>query len=327
MIGAAPQLTPTAGRTRLQKIRPSVSEAIDLARARGKIASGTGVPSRMPGEPPIFVGSGAHADVKVLDGQGITAVLNCAPLVCKDPVAAYEQRGIRYLALDAQDDRHFAILEKCLPAASDFISSSHAEGRAVLVHCMAGVNRSATLTVAYLLLRERRNLFELFAECSAARPSILQNPAFQLQLCSLAHRHGLLTDIGEDCNVELKRSTVAPSTSPVIAKELSDGENETALTLLDGDPERVGSGGDAAAREQPGNIAGHVLTGNREMAEDLERLACEVCGRTFAPSVHVRHVPICIARAAKGKAPMVQRQKQRTEQVASPSPSNAGSVH
>ena len=49
-------------------------------------------------------------------------------------------------------------------------------------------------------------------------------------------------------------------------------------------------------------LKAHALTGNREMAEDLDRVTCKVCGRAFAPSVHVRHVPICEARAAKEKA-------------------------
>ena len=39
------QMTPTAGRLRLQKLRPAVSSALDLARARGKAPSGTGEPS------------------------------------------------------------------------------------------------------------------------------------------------------------------------------------------------------------------------------------------------------------------------------------------
>merc|ERR1712185_304450 len=95
--------------------------------------------------------------------------------------AWYAQQKVAYKEIDAQDDRTFLLLEKCLPPASEFITAMHSEGRGVLVHCMAGVNRSATLTVAHLLMRDKRNLFALFAECSAARPSILQNPSFQLQ--------------------------------------------------------------------------------------------------------------------------------------------------
>mmetsp|Transcript_12784 Transcript_12784/g.32703 ORF Transcript_12784/g.32703 Transcript_12784/m.32703 type:complete len:242 (+) Transcript_12784:71-796(+) len=188
------QLTPTAARIRLQKLRPSVSEAIDLARARGRMASGTGVPSRMPGESALYVGSGAHAgDLATLERFGIKGVLNLAPSVCKDPVAAYQARGIAYLELDARDDRSFPLLGTFLEPASSFINGVHADGGGVLCHCMAGVNRSATIAVAHLMIRDRRELLALFAECSASRPSILQNPSFQLQLCVLAHRHGLLT--------------------------------------------------------------------------------------------------------------------------------------
>ena len=63
---------------------------------------------------------------------------------------------------------------------------------------MAGVNRSAALAVAILLLGQTENdrlqLLDLFTRCSAARPSILQNASFQLQLCELPHEHGLLRD-------------------------------------------------------------------------------------------------------------------------------------
>jgi hypothetical protein len=46
------------------------------------------------------------------------------------------------------------------------------------------------------------------------------------------------------------------------------------------------------------------LTGNRDMAEDLDRESCAICGRTFAPSVLVRHTPIC----ARNKAAKQQKQ-------------------
>ena len=75
------QLTPTAGRVALQKLRPQVSASLDLARARGKAPSGPGEPSRFPGDPPLYVGSGAHAaDVALLQRLEIKAVLNTAPV-------------------------------------------------------------------------------------------------------------------------------------------------------------------------------------------------------------------------------------------------------
>ena len=49
----------------------------------------------------------------------------------------------------------------------------------------------------------------------------------------------------------------------------------------------------------PGELKAQALTGNRDMAEDLEREPCGTCKRSFAPSVLVRHEPVCAARAAK----------------------------
>jgi predicted protein tyrosine phosphatase len=211
-----PQLTPTAGRLRLQKLRPQVSASFDLARARGK-ASSTNVPSRFPCMLcPLYVGSGAHAaDLALLRRLRIRAVVNCAPAVCRAPKEKYAQHDIAYLEIDAHDDRDFPLLTRCLETTTSFISRMHAEERPVLVHCMAGVNRSATLVVAHLLLAQQRNLFELFAQCVAARPSILQNPNFQLQLCALAHRNGLLYEPDEAAiSRALLSEPLAPPASP-----------------------------------------------------------------------------------------------------------------
>ena len=49
----------------------------------------------------------------------------------------------------------------------------------------------------------------------------------------------------------------------------------------------------------PGELKARALTGNRDMAEDLEREPCGTCKRSFAPSVLVRHEPMCAARVAK----------------------------
>ena len=52
----------------------------------------------------------------------------------------------------------------------------------------------------------------------------------------------------------------------------------------------------------PGELKAQALTGNRDMAEDLEREPCGTCTRSFAPSVLVRHEPMCAARATKAAA-------------------------
>jgi hypothetical protein len=130
---SCPQLTPTAGRVLLQQLRPSVSAAIDLARARGRIPSGKDEDeqTRMPGEPTVYVGSGAHAaNIDMLGRLGMRAVLNLAPSVCRGPVQDYDARGMAYLQLSARDDRNFPLLDTFFKPASEFIASAHAEGGA-----------------------------------------------------------------------------------------------------------------------------------------------------------------------------------------------------
>jgi len=187
-------MTPLEGQVALAALRPTVDERRDLARARGKEAQSL-LPSLFPGTeagPAVFVGSGGHAkDIKLLTTLGITCVINLAPNVIKSPARSYAKAGINHLALEARDDNDFNILASCLPLVQSFLDEHPPTGK-VLIHCMAGVNRSATVAVAYLMLRDRRNLLELFAECSATRPSILQNANFQLQLCALAASENLL---------------------------------------------------------------------------------------------------------------------------------------
>ena len=100
--------------------------------------------------------------------------------------------------MNAKDDKAFRVIETCLRPVSEFIEAAHASESNVLVHCMAGVNRSAALAVAYVMCRDRRPLLDVFAECSASRPSILQNVEFQLQLCELAIRQGLLPEFSSN---------------------------------------------------------------------------------------------------------------------------------
>jgi protein-tyrosine phosphatase len=52
----------------------------------------------------------------------------------------------------------------------------------VLVHCHAGVSRSATLVIAYLMQEKRLTFDEAFSYASKFRPVIFPNQGFQKQL-------------------------------------------------------------------------------------------------------------------------------------------------
>ena len=142
----------------------------------------------------IYVGNSASARaVSTLLTLGIGAVLNCAPSMCKDPVVKYKKHAIRYFEIDCHDNQQFNILSpKVYDAAKAFIAQNQEEGRNVLVHCYAGINRSATLAVAYIVEREQKQLFEVFQQCFTARHGIISNKSFQVQLLNFASQKSLL---------------------------------------------------------------------------------------------------------------------------------------
>jgi protein-tyrosine phosphatase len=56
------------------------------------------------------------------------------------------------------------------------------EKKGVLVHCVAGINRSATLLIAYLVERRGMSLIDAISLCFQKRPIILTNEAFAVSL-------------------------------------------------------------------------------------------------------------------------------------------------
>lgn len=65
-----------------------------------------------------------------------------------------------------------------LPSAINFIKTSIQAGKNVLVHCHAGVSRSATVVIAFLM-QERGMLFEdAFSFVSKKRPVVFPNMGF-----------------------------------------------------------------------------------------------------------------------------------------------------
>ena len=70
--------------------------------------------------------------------------------------------------------RHF-------PATIAFIKEGMSRG-GVLVHCHAGVSRSATCVIAYLMQERDMGFDKAFAFASKKRPVIFPNMGFQKQL-------------------------------------------------------------------------------------------------------------------------------------------------
>ena len=66
-----------------------------------------------------------------------------------------------------------------------FIRDSINSGGTVLVHCFAGVSRSSTCVIAYLMQEKKKTFFEAFTFVRSKRQIAFPNIGFQKQLAEL----------------------------------------------------------------------------------------------------------------------------------------------
>jgi hypothetical protein len=187
------QLSVRAGRESMAHLRPQCPSSVDSERARSGLASAE--PTRFPGLLPLYVGSAVHAEdlttLKKLQVEAVICVGASRTSADEDVRSArietYAAHGIAYLELARVNERT-RLVHDGLGEANEAISTMHAQGRVVLIHCSSGINDSAALAIAHLLLTSQRNLLELFAECIAASPSILQDRDLQQQYAPAQRR-------------------------------------------------------------------------------------------------------------------------------------------
>ncbi|RWS28470.1 dual specificity protein phosphatase 3-like isoform X1 [Leptotrombidium deliense] len=114
--------------------------------------------------PNIFIGDeGAARNKSYLKLIGITHVLNTAEGIgfCQVNTGEhfYGNSGIKYMGLNVMDvpqakiSIHFA-------EAADFIDKAIEGHGRVLIHCLMGLSRSATITIAYLMIKRGMTLEE-----------------------------------------------------------------------------------------------------------------------------------------------------------------------
>ncbi|XP_065069098.1 dual specificity protein phosphatase 3-like [Rhopilema esculentum] len=118
----------------------------------------------------LYVGDcSAATSLECLHVLGITHVLNAAEGIDFNQImtghAFYEGTAIIYHGISA-DDKDTFDLQKHFEEAANFIrdaigTKDHPKGNAkILVHCMAGVSRSATFAAAYLMRDHKLNVRE-----------------------------------------------------------------------------------------------------------------------------------------------------------------------
>ena len=146
--------------------------------------------------PALYLGNCQCAqDLKKLESLGIRRVLNMAgPLaVPKHMGQEMQERRMKYKVINAEDEAEYPLLERHWDEVHAFLDVD-GENEKVLVHCVAGMNRSGLVVAAEHLLSHRdTNVIDTVRHIRRQRGNVaLQNEGFQEQLVAFARLHDRL---------------------------------------------------------------------------------------------------------------------------------------
>lgn len=170
--------------------------------------------------PSLFLSDEKGAlDKEKLETLGITHVLSL------NGVPSYQQRfasdfyknhGITHLRISADDSEGYGMIEKHWKECYDFITLAlSTEGNKVIVHCVAGINRSGLISCAAYMVMGGHNVLDAVGHCIEKRGLILSNKSFRIELCTLAAQHDLLGDHPGFSDDPIERVEISP---PPIAR-------------------------------------------------------------------------------------------------------------
>ncbi|XP_074596065.1 dual specificity protein phosphatase 16-like isoform X2 [Brevipalpus obovatus] len=175
--------------------------------------------------PFLFLGSQTDAFNKdLLKSHNITYELNVST-TCPKPDHVQESNFLRIPVNDSYNER----LIPYFPIAFDFLEKVRQSEGCALVHCFAGISRSTTIVIAYLMQHSRLTFDDAYRYVKSKRATISPNFHFLGQL--LEYEEMLKKEwmseptkvdtillsplpIKEDISIEQKRSC-SPSTMPL----------------------------------------------------------------------------------------------------------------
>ncbi|KAL3883751.1 hypothetical protein ACJMK2_029985 [Sinanodonta woodiana] len=130
----------------------------------------------------LFLSSAGAVKSDRVKNLGITNVINCTL-----EIPNIECQGVETLQIFVEDAPH-ARLEMYFDRCADKIHQVSQKGGRTLVHCMAGVSRSATLCIAYMMKYKRMSLKQAYDYIKKRRPVIRPNTGFWRQLIEFERR-------------------------------------------------------------------------------------------------------------------------------------------
>ncbi|MBN3305899.1 dual specificity protein phosphatase 1 [Amia ocellicauda] len=158
--------------------------------------------------PFLYLGSAYHASRRdMLDALGITALINVSANCPNHFEGHYQYKSIPV------EDNHKADISSWFNEAIEFIDSVRNKGGRVFVHCQAGISRSATICLAYLMRTNRVKLDEAFEFVKQRRSIISPNFSFMGQL------------------LQFESQVLAPSSCSAVAGSPAMGQTGTVFNF------------------------------------------------------------------------------------------------
>ncbi|MFH4976924.1 hypothetical protein AB6A40_003633 [Gnathostoma spinigerum] len=124
----------------------------------------------------LFLSGASELKPNKLRRKRITSIINATT---EEPNAYLA--GIDYMKV-AIEDSAFARIDQYFDIVADRIKMVKDRGGRTLVHCVAGVSRSATLCIVYLVKYEKMTLRRAYSFVKSARPIIRPNIGFWRQM-------------------------------------------------------------------------------------------------------------------------------------------------
>uniref|UniRef100_A0A3B3Y3N9 Uncharacterized protein n=1 Tax=Poecilia mexicana TaxID=48701 RepID=A0A3B3Y3N9_9TELE len=126
----------------------------------------------------LFLSSSRAAkDCSQVTGNGITCIINATET--KNDAAP--PPGVEYIHIPVPDSPQSPLRDHFDQVADKIQSTAEGHG-CTLVHCNAGVSRSAALCLAYLMKHRGASLLEAHRLLKSCRPVVRPNPGFWRQL-------------------------------------------------------------------------------------------------------------------------------------------------
>ena len=129
----------------------------------------------------LYLGNMTAAnDENILRANGISCIVQC--LESRNIVTSYPFISYHYVTVNDVSTENIV---RFIPQAISFIHRSLKAGCRVLVHCAAGVSRSSSVVIAYLMGKYRISFEEAKQRVKSKRQCVCPNIGFEQQLKSL----------------------------------------------------------------------------------------------------------------------------------------------